>query len=130
LSSVAVRCALLAAAVSVAYPLVAYVAAIRFGPSAWSSAAVAAVVCGVGAVLALALTSLLRGPQGALYGVLFGFAFRMGLPMAAAVVTQFANRSADGALLSCLVAFYFVTLIVETVLVLPLVQAGAQAKAA
>ena len=120
-----VRCLWLLAAVAVAYPIVGYVAADRFGDMGWWAAAVAAGICWLGAAIALILTALLRGPQGALYAMLVGMMFRMGLPLVAGVVlTRQGGDLASGGVFGCLLAFYLVTLVVETALVLPLVRAG------
>jgi hypothetical protein len=121
-SRVTARCAVLAVAVAIAYPLIGYVAMIRFGEKAWLSAAVAAAVCWLGAALALALTAWFQGPQGALYALLFGMFCRMGLPLIVGIAL--ANQGgvlADAGVFGCILAFYLVTLVGETLLVLPLI---------
>ncbi len=76
-------------------------------------------VCLAGAVAALVVSHLLRAPAVALYGMLFGMMFRLGIPLAFAVSVRLSGVLADAGVLYYLVAFYPVTLGVETALSLP-----------
>ena len=120
------RCLLLSLAVGLAYPLIGLAASQKFGQTGWLAALVAALVCWFGSTTALVLTALLRGPQTALYSLLFGMVFRMGLPLVAGVVlSQQSPRLAAAGVFGCIVGFYLVTLVAETLLSLPLVQGPA-----
>jgi hypothetical protein len=120
------RCLLLSLAVGLAYPLIGLAASQKFGQAGWLAALVAALVCWFGSTAALVLTALLRGPQTALYSLLFGMVFRMGLPLAAGIVlSQQSPRLAAAGVFGCIVGFYLVTLVAETLLSLPLVQGPA-----
>jgi hypothetical protein len=120
------RCLLLTLAVGLAYPLIGLAAWQRFGQNGWLAALVAALVCWFGSTAALVLTALLRGPQTALYSLLFGMVFRMGLPLVAGIVlSQQSPRLAAAGVFGCIVGFYLVTLVAETLLSLPLVQGPA-----
>ena len=77
-------------------------------------------MCLVGALLALVISHVLRGPQWALYGVLAGMAVRVGIPSAFALAIIFyGGPLAEGGILYYLLVFYPVTLGVETILSLP-----------
>jgi hypothetical protein len=124
--SLAFRCLALALVVAAAYPVIGFLASQRVGEDGWLAALVAAGVCWFGSTVALVLTALLRGPQAALYSLLFGMLFRMGLPLAAGILlSQSSPRLAAGGVFGCMVGFYLVTLVAETLLSLPLVQGSA-----
>jgi hypothetical protein len=128
---VSVRVLILALALLVAYPIFAVLASSQRGVSAWTAAALAASICWFGATLAMLFTAWLRGPQGALYALLFGMFFRMGLPLIAGLMLsrKFVALEAAG-FFGLILGFYLVALVVETLLVIPLVhnqQAAAKA---
>ena len=123
--SLAFRCALLALAVAVAYPVAGLIAWQRAGSDGWLAALVAALICWIGSTIALCMTALLRGPQAALYSLLFGMLFRMGLPLVAGIIlSRNSPRLADAGVFGCIVGFYLVTLVAETLLTLPQIQSG------
>jgi hypothetical protein len=104
------------------------------GPVAWSlsgspglaAAGLAAGVCLGGAAAALAISYIFRAPQHVLYGVLFGMAARMGLPLAAGLICwRHGGPLAEAGALYYLLIFYPITLGVETVLSLPVAARGA-----
>ncbi len=106
---------LLVGAVLAAFPLVALYAYSVHGAPGITAAVVAAAICTLAATLALVSTALLRGPQAALYAVLFGMVFRLGLPLAAGIFLS--NRGgplAEAGVFGFIVVFYLLTLAVET----------------
>jgi hypothetical protein len=116
-------CALLALAVAVAFPVVAAMAYQWYGAAGVFAAAVAAIVCWAAATLALVCTALLQGPQAALYAMLFGMLFRMGLPLGIGLVLSRTSPVLAGAgVFGFIVVFYLVTLVVETLLSLTFVK--------
>ncbi|MEK6247172.1 MAG: hypothetical protein N2C12_03275 [Planctomycetales bacterium] len=97
-------------------------------PISWSfsggqgvlASAVAAGVCLAGAVPALAITHCLRGPTSSQYGMLLAMFFRMGVPLGFALGPYLRQGAlASAGIIYYLLAFYMVTLAVETVLSLP-----------
>ena len=122
-ASLVVRAALLTGVVAVLYAAVAPVAWHLRGAAGLSAAAVAAAVCWAGATLALVASHLMRGANAALYGLLFGMALRMGVPMIAALVVYVRRGTlADAGVLYYLLVFYPLTLGVETALSLPKIK--------
>lgn len=118
--SLATRAALLGLVVVVVCAAVAPVAWWLSGPLGLAAAAAAAGVCLLGAVLALVVSHLLGGPKAALYGLLFGMALRMGIPLVFAVTIHLKGGVlARSGFLYYLILFYPVTLGVETALSLP-----------
>lgn len=95
---------------------VAYMARDRAGAT---SAAVALVTCLVSGLLALALglVRLFRGPNNVVPQVLLGMLPRMGIPLAVCMLVHLQGGAiADAGFVYYILAFYFVTLVVETVL--------------
>ncbi len=101
------------------------------GPIAWflsgkpglTAAAVAAGICLLSATLALIVSYALRRPAVALYGLLFGMALRMGIPLVfAGAVHLYGGGLAKAGVLYYLLVFYPLTLGIETVLSLPKVE--------
>ncbi len=116
----AARAAVLVSAVALTYAVVAPVGWNISGSVGLRTSGVAAGVCLLGAALALVVSYRLRDPASALYGMLFGMLLRMGIPLAfAAGVYLEDGVLAENGVLYYLVAFYPVTLGVETVLSLP-----------
>jgi hypothetical protein len=115
----ALRVIVLTLIVLVAYPMAAAVASAAGFSSAWASAALAASVCWLGAVLALVLSWSLRGPHGALYAMLLGFMLRMGLPLAAIIVAvRLSPGFRETGFVGLVFGFYLLTLVAETLLAL------------
>jgi len=103
--------------VLLALPVVAWIAHVRFGVDGVLAALVAAGVCWSAATLALVSAGLLRGPNAALYSMLFGMFFRLGLPLFAGVLlTRQGGPLSRAGLFGWLVVFYLLTLVAETVL--------------
>lgn len=91
--------------------------------SAWQavsgvlSAAVAGVTCLVGGLMALLPVARGRGPNQILAQVLWAMMARMGVPLLVCVIVYVRRgRLAEAGFVYYLLAFYLVTLIVETVL--------------
>ena len=118
--SLAVRAAVLGMAVLLVAAGLAPVAGVRSGWAGLCAAGAAAAVCLIGAVAALAISHVLRGPAFVLPALLLGMMVRMGLPLALALIYQFwGGGLADAGFLVYLLVFYPVTLTVETILSLP-----------
>jgi len=114
------RAAVLVSAVALTYAVAAAVAWNLSGTAGLQASAVAAGVCLFGAALALVVSHRFRDPESVLYGVLFGMLLRMGIPLAFAVYIFLEGGGlAEAGVLYYFVAFYPVTLGVETVLSLP-----------
>ncbi|HZZ70822.1 MAG TPA: hypothetical protein VFE24_01115 [Pirellulales bacterium] len=93
------------------------------GAIGWQAAGVAALVCWSGSILALLVASFAKGPNRALLAILAGMVFRMGLPLVVGtVLTQRGSPLAAGGVFPMMLALYFVTLLVETPLVLGLAR--------
>lgn len=119
-TGLATQSAVLLLAVAAAYALVAPVSSLASGTSGLLAAAVAAGLCWLGAEAAMALRWLCRGTRYALWGSMGGMLPRMGIPVAWGLVLQIRSSVlAEGGLLLYLIAFYPVTLAVETLLSLP-----------
>lgn len=81
------------------------------------SASVAGATCLVGGLLAWMLVGMLNGPNNMMPRVLLGMFPRMGLPLAACMVVYLQNGElAAAGFVYYILAFYFVILVVETVL--------------
>lgn len=81
------------------------------------SASVAGATCLVGGLLAWMLVGLLNGPSNMVPRVLLGMFPRMGLPLAACMVVYLQNGAlAAAGFVYYILAFYFVILVVETIL--------------
>lgn len=120
------RCAWLWLAVGLFLPLVAWYGFTRHGQPGAIAAAVAAVICATGSTAALIATWRFRGPAAALYAMLFGMVFQFGLPFAAGMVlSQAGGPLAQAGVFGLIVVFYLYTLVVKTLLVLPLVKSAA-----
>jgi hypothetical protein len=120
------RCALLWLAVGLFLPLAAWYGFTRYGQPGAIAAAVAAVICAAGSTAALIATWRFRGPAAALYAMLFGMVFQFALPFAAGLIlSQAGGMLARAGVFGMIVVFYLYTLVVKTLLVLPLVKAAA-----
>ena len=110
-------CVALALSVVVAFPVVGYVAYVKFGVAGIRSAGVAATVCWLAATVALVVTGFVKQSPNGVAGILVASALRFGLPLVAGVVVQNAGGPlADSSFLRWIVVFYLITLTVETTL--------------
>jgi hypothetical protein len=117
---VAVRAAILGAAVVVALAVVAPAATYLCGAAAMAAATVAACLCLAGAGAALIVTDPFREPQHAWTGLLTGMALRMGIPLISGLALQIRGGPlVKAGFLYYLLVFYAVALAVETALSLP-----------
>ena len=118
--SLPVRALVLGLTVLVLYALVSPVALYCSGIGGLRAAAAAAAVCLAGAMAALVVSHLLRGPKYVWYGLLLGMFLRTGIPLGAgvAIVLSGGALAEDGILLYLLV-FYPVVLALEAALSLP-----------
>jgi hypothetical protein len=90
-------------------------AAAVYGLPGLQAAAIAAGISLTGGLTALGMRSLLRGPEAALYSMLTGLLFRTGIPLlAAAMFIYFGGPLVDAGIVWYLLAFYILTLVVET----------------
>jgi len=116
----AARDAMLALVVVVVFLAVAPVAAGLGGWTAILGAVAAALVCLFASGLALVISHLLRAPQNALYGMLLAMTVRMCFPLGIGLACHLRGGVlADSGMLYYLLIFYPVTLLVETILSLP-----------
>jgi len=116
----AFQAATLVAAVLGVYALAAPVAGALSGPPGMGAAALAGALCLAGAVAALLVCRWLYDPRRAWKGVLAGMIPRMGIPLGVALFLQVRGGPlVQAGLLYYLVAFYMVTLGLETAITLP-----------
>ncbi len=116
----AARGAMLALVVLTVFLATAPVAAWLNGWTAILGATAAAGVCLFGSGLALVISHLLRAPEKVLYGMLLGMTVRMGIPLGIGLACHLRGGVlADSGMLYYLLIFYPVTLLVETILSLP-----------
>ncbi len=121
-TSLLTACVVLTLVVLLALPIFAWVGHSRSGTAGIFAAAVAAGICWGGAFLALLLSGWLRSGQNAVNGVLAGMLFRMGVPLVAGMALHWQGGwLAEAGVFGMILAFYFVTLIAETLLALRLV---------
>lgn len=119
-TGLAAQSAILFVAAAVAFAVVAPVSSLVSGAAGLAAAAAAAGLCWLGAETALVLQWLFHGTRYALLASLGGILPRMGIPVAWGLVLQICSSVlAEGGLLIYLIAFYPVTLAVETFLSLP-----------
>jgi hypothetical protein len=117
----------LSLAVVVAYPLYAFVGFRRFAWPGVAAASVAAAVCWLGATLALVVASHYQ-KRAPLTGLLLGMLFRMGFPLVAGLTLQETVPAlAEAGIFGFVLAFYFLTLVVETLLSVRMVGPRTQA---
>ena len=80
-----------------------------------AAASLAAVGCLLGGLAALAGSWLWRGTDAALINLLVGMMFRTGVPLGLALAVFYSGRPlVDAGFARCLLVFYLVTLVVET----------------
>ena len=114
-------CALaLVGLVGVGYAVTAPIFAWLFGSAAWVATFLAAAATLVGALAALFVSSISRGPSRAVTVLLGGILLRMGIPLMVALVVYFRRPDwVDAGFLFSLIIFYLLTLGVETAMILP-----------
>jgi hypothetical protein len=126
--------ALLTAVVVIAAPLVGLVAREglpTYGRPGVVATCLAALVCWFASVASLLATSIFRGPQMALFSMLFGMLFRMGLPlMVGLAVNGSVPQLAAVGVFGQIVVFYLITLVTERMLALSLVASAHSVQAA
>ena len=118
--SLAVREAVLVAGMALAFGVAAFLAFRFNGVNEIAPVALAAVVCLVGAVLALAASHLLRGPSLGAVGILVSMAVRTGLPIVLlALIHLEGGLRNQPRLVYYFLFFYLLALVIETPLSLP-----------
>lgn len=114
------------AAILLAISLIAYLLVLPFAwqageVHAMSASGAALGLCLAGAMLALFFTELVGGYIPMHLAAYAGMLFRMLVPLLMGAILYFTNQTlADGGLLYYLIGFYFVTLVAEVALTLPL----------
>ncbi len=87
------------------------------------AAVVAAAICWIAGLVALAFLVLLRQPQQVVNAIGLSMLFRMGIPMAAGIfLTSLGGPLAEAGVFGMIVGFYLVGLLVETLLAVRLVS--------
>lgn len=123
--SLALACLLLAAAVALAAAGAGYWAFARHGSLGATAVCIAAVTCWLAATAALLLAGLLRNTPHSVSGILGGTLVRMFLPLAVAAGCKIgAPALFQAGLLGCLLLFFLLTLVVETLLLVWLLRFG------
>lgn len=85
-------------------------------------------VCWLGAFIALVITGVLRGTPQAINGILGATLFRMGIPLAAGFLLSSSSEAlAKAGVFGMVVCYYLLTLVVETLLSLRLIQPAPKA---
>ncbi len=115
-------CALLSAAILVTLIVVGLVASRSHGAVGWWAAVTAGGLSWLGAMLALSSTRFFKADNQvnqALFGILAGMAFRMGLPLfVGLLMLQSGGELVEAGVVGMVFVFYFVTLVVETPMML------------
>lgn len=115
--SLPARAGLLAGSLLLAAAVVSPIAFSARGQAGLLAGLFAALVCLVPGLIALGLGEVFRGPQFALFNLLFGMLLRMGVPLAVCVaVYAIGGPLVEGGMAFSLLAFYPVMLSVETML--------------
>jgi hypothetical protein len=97
----------------------------KHGVEGINAVGIAALICGLGAVLALVTTAKLRGLHRALWALLAGTVLRMVLPFGLGLLlVQTSPTLKQAGVLGWMVAFYLPLLLVETVFSVRFLQAG------
>ena len=103
--------------VVVVFPLFAWYGHHSNGWDGVWAAAVAAAICWVGSLTALVVSAMFGQGTNAASGVLLGMVFRMGVPFAVGVAFhRHGGMLAEAGVFGMILGYYFVTLVVETVL--------------
>lgn len=91
----------------------------------WFAAVLAGAIVWVGSNLALVLATMARGTTWFIHAQLGGMLFRLGLPLGAVVILHAQGGSlVEAGAPQCVLILYLVSLVVETLLVLPLARQG------
>lgn len=123
--SLPVACFVLFAIVLAAWAIVGVMAFRRQGAIGLQATAIAAFTCWFSATVALVLAGILRDTPHAVSGILGGTLIRLMLPLAVAAGCQASNSVfAKAGLFGYLVLFFLLTLTVETLLLVWLLQPG------
>jgi hypothetical protein len=89
----------------------------------WVAAGVAAGLCVIGSVAALVLVAVCRAPSSAVSALLVGIFARTGVPLAGGIaLSLYSPRLEEAGLMAAVMTSYLVTLVVETVLSLGLID--------
>jgi hypothetical protein len=117
---------ILTAVLAAAFPLFAWYGYYRSGTWGVAAAGVAAVVCWVGCTLALACSALLQRTQ-PVAGVLGGMFFRLGVPLVLGLALQYNHAElARAGVFGTILVYYFLSLVVETILSIRLIPSPQQ----
>ena len=115
-------CAIVSAAILGTFVVVGFVASVWQGNDGWTTAATAGGISWIGGLLAIALHRIVKVKNQvnqALFGILAGMTFRMGLPLVFCLAML--NRGGavvESGLLGMIAVYYFVGLTVETAILL------------
>ncbi len=121
-------CAVLVVVLLLIGPAIVYPAWTSHGQAGLVAALIAGAVCLLAGIAALAITGLTRNTPNALNGILASILFRTMIPLGAAVVLSESNRSlAEAGIFGLFVWFYLLTLVVETLLSVRLVNSSSDA---
>jgi hypothetical protein len=102
-----------------------------YGRAGLVATCLAAFICWFASVASLLCTSVFRGPQVALFSMLFGMLFRMGLPlMVGMMVNSSIPQLAAVGVFGQIVVFYLISLVLERMLSLSLVSSAHSVSAA
>lgn len=114
---------LLALAVIATLAVAGPIAWARYGESGLWAATIAATVCGVSAGASLAVVARASRSGMGVHGALLGMLIRLGAPLATGVYfQQRGGELAEAGVFGLIVVFYLVTLFVETLLSVKLIQ--------
>ncbi|MAG93603.1 MAG: hypothetical protein CMJ48_07620 [Planctomycetaceae bacterium] len=121
-------CAILVLVLLVISPAIAYPAWSAHGQTGLIAASLAGLVCLLAGIAALAVTGLTQNTPNALNGLLASILFRTMIPLGAVFALSKSNRSlAEAGIFSLFVCFYLLTLVVETLLSVRLVNSPSDA---
>ena len=116
-------CAILIVVVLVSFPFAGWVTYLRYGMPGVAASAVAAIVCGVAAIMALVFTIVTRNTPNAVAGLFFSIFLRTCVPLLAALILSSSGGFlAEGGIFGQIVVFYLLLLPVETVLAVRLMN--------
>ena len=114
---------LLTATLLTAFPLFAWFGYQRSGEAGIAAAAIAGAVCWFGALSALVLVARSRDSAAAVNATLMGMFLRLGLPLLTGIVLQQSQGElARAGVFGMILCYYFVALIVETILSVRLIS--------
>jgi len=118
-------CAALSGLLLVVWVIDAIVTTNLAGRSTWGVSALAAAICWAGATVSMLLLHILRTRGNPMAGALLGMLVRMSIPLVIIfVATTNGGALADAGLAGQLVAFYLITLAIETCLSVALMRSA------